>query len=863
MYSAKSNIDYFHEKINLYKSFDLYHEASEYYLLFDSYEMDSDRILFLSKVECILPFEITPHVDDAVALENKKDVPLDLWDGQLEHALESISSNSKIILSLHFVDKCTDEYIANFLSILVNDFNKFLRSAIREFIEYIPASIIEYLNEHVSRDKVYFLEDLPIQNNILRNVFIMALQDRKFPVKYTVDERLNAIIINTRFIYKNFVVMTDKVYSSSSSQEQIIEKLSQIFSSNIVYKILEKTIGNLSSFDSIINKVIEGFDSREVAIVKERFIEEKTLQEIANEYKLTRERVRQIESSIVRKMVRFIPLYVIHSVNDNVKILHICPVDKIAITDPFLRTLFVKLITHKDFSGHFIYDFEQDALISDKQFSFSSMRADIFKFIESIEATICQKDEMFSYIKYLYPMAEAEIIVDKLLTSGELIELDNQMVFIQCLYRSKRDKVEFVYSLYPNGFETNKNINLLKKELFYYFGNIFDDDSDRALTGFASLSDNILLWEWGKHIHIKFVEDILSNYDFTDLLKYIDQELENILAVDLDTYYNKNSMQLQLFGIPSKYALHTLVKLKYPDEYSFQDSPRIASLGTNRLELRQILVDVMSEPRSYEIEELMQKLNSPKNRIQQLIEHLHDIIAVDLFMYMKMEHIHIDDTLLKQIIQFVNEQVKAFKFIYIGLVVDHFREQLHSIAMHNKETTLLQLLQKYRGNKDFNVSNSRIVSKEYPITRQSLNFHYLVEQLMIDKKQISKNDIFNYFVERGLDPKHVMNYYNFSKFRSIVRINDELFVKMVTLGLNNEIIQAVTHLVEKHIKGEHHLSDLVNIVSEEIPLNEIAWNRFILCDILDKNLFRFTPSSDNPIYIEYKREPSETNEVYK
>ncbi|MDD5161109.1 MAG: sigma factor-like helix-turn-helix DNA-binding protein [Sulfuricurvum sp.] len=862
MEQIKTYIDSFTAKISKFKSYNFYDVAVENHALFDSYDIDENRILFLTNIECILPSKTTKIQSDEIvnAVKNQDD-QIGFWDEKFKQVLEKISSNAKITLTLHYSGQYSDEYIANLLNIPISDFEKSLRNAIREFIKHIPADIIEYLNSCVSRDKIYFLEDLLIQNDMLRNIFKTALSDRKSPLKFSVDDRLNALILSNNFAYKNFIALTDKIYHTSTSKKQIIEKLSQLFSALIVDKIIEKTIGDLSSFDNVIMNVFNEFEPREIAIIKDRFVVEKTLQEIANEYGLTRERVRQIESGIIRKMIRFIPLYIIHAINDDVKRLHILSVEKIGITDPFLRVSFLKIITNKDFSGHLIYDIELNALISDKKYTFNNMRTEIFSFLESIETTVCQKDEIFSYVKYLYPMSDVKKIVDKLLTSDGVVELEDQKVFVQGLYKSKRDKVEFIYSLYPNGFETNKKIDLLKQELSYYFGDVFEEDSDRALTGFASLSEKILLWEWGKHLHIKYAEDILTNFDFTDLLRYIDHELQNVLAVDLDGYYNKNSMALQLFGIPSKYALHTLVKLKYPDEYSYQDSPRIASLGTDRLELRQILHDVMSEHRTYDIDELTQKLNTPKNRIQQLIEHLDDVIAVDLFTYIKIEHIDIDEVLFKKIVQFINEKVQEFKFIYIGLVIDNFREHLHSIGMFNKETMMLQLLNKYRGDKLFNVSNTRIVSKEYPITRHSLNFHFLIEQLMLDREKISKNEVFNYFVDRGLDPKLVMNYYNYSKFRLIVRIDDELFVKMKTININDEIIQTATHFVEKHIQGEYHLSDLVESMNAAIPLDTMMWNRFIVCDILDKNLFRFFPSSDNPIYIEFKRDVENDSEI--
>lgn len=667
----------------------------------------------------------------------------------------------------------------------------------------------------------YFSISQELQNNIdLKNIDLNSINDDVLA-------------------FDNYIIIDQKLIFTTSLK--VVLPLIESFS-EILYE---------DSFDEEIIKLLSTLPERSVDVLKLHLLNGMTFADIGKILNITRERVRQVEEQAIRKLVFGGEFF--KKINDFAEKNPIFFLKNIPINDMDLKRLVCLILSHKNASGRWTYIDELGFITKDTNYSYDKIKLQLFDFIREIGENIYSYEELESYVSFILPLFDSKFLIDKLLAENEISVVNSNMYFFHSFYKSKREKVEFIYSRYPEGFETTKQIENLKEDLEYFFPGVFIQDKDKAISTLAFMSENIFLWEWGKHIHIKFIEDILDNYDFSDLLQYIDQELDNILAVDLDTYYNKNMMGLQLFGIPSKYALHTLVKLKYPDDYSFQDSPRIASIGTKRLESRQILIDAMSESRIYKLDELMQTLNTPKDRIQQLIERLDDVIVVDTCAYLKIEHINLDNILLSNIIQFVNEQVEAFKFIYIGLVIDHFREQLHSIALYNKETTLLQLLQKYRGKKDFNVSNTRIVSKDYPITRQSLNFHYLLEQLMVNKKQISKNEIFNYFVVRGLDPRLVMAYYHYSKLRSIIRIDDDTFIKMETFEIDHEIILAVTHLIEKHIKGEHHLDDLLKILNTEITFKEIIWNRFIICDILDKSLFRFTPSSDNPLYVEYKR----------
>lgn len=588
-------------------------------------------------------------------------------------------------------------------------------------------------------------------------------------------------------------------------------------------------------------------------VLQLRLVDNLTLADTGEQLGITRERVRQIENSTLRKLSALFPQELTNNLLTEFEINPIILLEQLPIQDTVLRKLTAAIIAHKDFRRRLIFDTDLQAFVKDKTYTYHNLKTTLGEFLASINEPLCTQDELISYLLYLFPLLKPTFIIDNLMEKNDIQILEDQRYFFYSLYRSKREKIEFVYSLYPDGFETTRNFSELKQQLKKFFPGIFDEDSQRAIIGLAQFSDQVLLWEWGNHIHKKFVEDIINNYDFSDLLSYLDQELANVLAVDLDGYFNANEQHLREVGIPSKYALHTLLKLKYPDEYSFQDAPRIASAGTERLELKEILLNAMSEPRVYSLDELCQTLNSPRDRVQQLVDRLEEVIIVDTFHFLKRTHLNVDISLLHEIIGFANEQVKKLNYFYIGLIIEKFRERLHVIAHYNRETTLLDLLKKYTGVKEFNVSNTRIIHKRFPITRKSFNFHYQIEQLIGERPNISKNEIHNYFVERGLDAKIVMQYFHYSKYRSIIRLDDETFTSMSLLGITPEIITTLTQFIEKRINGEHHLDDLLDDIRNDHILHVVPWNRMMVCDVVEKDLFRFSPSADNPLYIEYKK----------
>jgi hypothetical protein len=49
-------------------------------------------------------------------------------------------------------------------------------------------------------------------------------------------------------------------------------------------------------------------------------------------------------------------------------------------------------------------------------------------------------------------------------------------------------------------------------------------------------------------------------------------------------------------------------------------------------------------------------------------------------------------------------------------------------------------------------------------------------------------------------------------------------------------------------KDNLHIDEFIKIIINDLPKFSVNWNRYILSDILDKNIFRVMPSSENPQY---------------
>ncbi len=602
--------------------------------------------------------------------------------------------------------------------------------------------------------------------------------------------------------------------------------------------------------DHQILDALEQLKEEHIFILKSRLVYKRSLQNIADESNITRERVRQIEDQAIKKLLftidKSLIINTINSLSDNPIIF----LDDLPIKNEELKILFCELLSYKKFRKA-IFDRDLMCLVKDHNFTFTGLRNKIEHYIIKSGETVFSKESLINTFQSLLPKVEnIKKLIPILEKNKRLKNVGKDQYFFPFLYKPKRPMVEFIFSLYPEGIELHQEVDFIYDELNKFFPGVFKEkDKKRAIVTVAGYSDLILMWDWGKYKHLKYINPIIEEYDFSSILNYIDEHL-NDTQIDLQACFEEFEKELVNIGIISKYALHTCLKVKYPEEYSYQDSPWIAKAGTERRELGQTLKKLMIENRDYSLDELVELMHTNKVRVQQLIDNTKDIIQVSALQYRKKEFLTFPDVLLDQIIQYANAKVKELDFVYIELIIDRFAEELSGYMQYDLRMLLLELLKKDSSEKFFNISNTRIVDKNYPITRDSLNFHILIENLLKDKNTISINDIAYYFTKRGLSKDKIMMYYRYSKIKKIVRLDHETFMSIDKLGLTQKHIENINLMLADNLSNETHIEDILKHF--KLPKISVNWNRFILTDIMDYSKFIFSPSRENPIYIAKK-----------
>lgn len=541
-----------------------------------------------------------------------------------------------------------------------------------------------------------------------------------------------------------------------------------------------------------------------------------TLQEIGNNHNITKERVRQLENKCLKIFQKNFP-------------------------QNFKKFIYKKLLNENIV---FIEDLPLQKEEYKKFLSYYFNKTKVKYFDEKLNAF--SKKSYFDFnneILNLRPLLKKEELnlPDKLIEffiNQNLIKKMNDMFFIN-KFRTKREKIEFIVSLFPEGIAIRKDFYLIKEKIKIFFPE-YEKESEKNIIAPLDLSDKIILWDWGFHIHIDNIQEILS-YDFKEILEYLNEVLEYNSPIDIQECFNEFKEDLLQIGIPNKYALHSILKIKYPEEFTYQDAPWVARKGEDTQSLIEALEKLFIKDKLYSISEITSKLKAPEIRVKALLDRSENIIQIDTYNYKHLKYIPIDKELFNQIEFFIERKVKELEFIYIDLVIDEFNLSFKDI----ETSTFIANYFKKHSNK-FKTSNKKFIRKDIQIKIDSFNFHYLIkEKILEDKEKISINELFNYFYLRGLksESKFWLNYFYTSK-KLVCRINEKEITSLENLGISQEVIKKVNKLVPNE---EINIYDF----KKYLPTINIPWNKFILGDILSTENEIF-PNRNNPIWIKRK-----------
>ena len=605
----------------------------------------------------------------------------------------------------------------------------------------------------------------------------------------------------------------------------------------IIYQtkfVIENRFLHSYFFDEDLKKELSQIKKEQLEILEMR-VYGLTLQEIADIKGLTRERVRQIESDIVKKILLF------HSIQKLLNFIHnyinkksILFLDELPLNDNYLKKLFLYVI-NKSKTRLLFFDKVFQSFILNKKFGFENLKNKLNKYIDSENYLIDSNQ-----FEELYPIKTEKIYT--IFVENKIIKGIDNKIFIMFSLKSQREKLEFIMTLFPDGIEHKKNADLIRDKCIYFFGDECKKINDRNLISPLDHSEKIYLKDWGKYIHIKYIQSILENsLDF--VIEYLEDELEDI-QINLDECFNKFKNKLENIGIDNKYFLHTILKLKYPEEFNYNDSPWIAPKGVQKVELTKTLVKIVKENKVYYFNDIKNKLKIPDLRLKALLSRNKNIIRISEYGYLNKKYLIFDD---REIQSWIEDKLKKLDFFYVELLLDKFINQLNEkfVYLDDFEAKFFVLDYFYKYNKDYIVTETRFMNTNLLNGYNDFNFHKLIEKYLLNTKQeISMPEVISFYQQRGLKENIIKNrlFHTVEKF--VCRIDEKNIVSLKSLKIDKEIIYKINELV-KDIQQEISLEDF-------IQQHNLNYSKYTITDILNSRYITILPSRENPIWIEKK-----------
>lgn len=818
-----------------------------------------------------IPVSISINKPKYLALENTdiKNISFDY------NKFLSIINNDKDLLDALFQYKFDLEIAGEEFSLCSEDVVYVLNSVAYKCNKYISVDVLNKIWQFIEEKEILFYSDLSFIDESVRKYIYVLLYSSSFKENYYYSKHLDGFLL-----YKHM----DIEHIPSLVQHYLIENHKTLLSYKEVLKLIPfkyleikmlclESMKNKNQFivnenyyiflnliyiyEDEINNSFSKLKEDQYSVLKYRICENLTLAETGNIMSKTRERIRQIEDKAYQVSSFYLPRIFIIDLKKHLEQYKFFPLKYLPIQNSEYKTIIISILQTK---FNLIIDQITNNFVFSKELTYPKCLDNIIERCKKEEEILLTKDELIKFIKDISIHIKPQVLIDKMIELHDVTIIENQYFFPK-LYKRKRDMIELIYRLRKDGY-TNKEFDLFKEQIETYFPSEFDDITPRSVTALALYTNKIILYDWGRYIHINHIKSLIEEFDFSDVIDYLNMELEKVEQIDLQYYFDTNKDLLEEYGIISKYALHSLLKLKFSDDFKFQDAPWISAEGTQRTELRETLYSIMNENKVYTLQELMSMLRTHENRVRQLVERTTNIISIDYVKYMRKDFINFPESLLSEIILYVDEIVEMKGFIYINLVIEKFRIELNKFANYNREVLLLDLLRKTDLKKSFNVSNTRLFSKSYPVNRLSLNFHFIIEKyLFVNRNEISRNEIFEYFYSRGLPRNLIMHYYLNSKYSSIIRKNSDIFIKKQELSLSEKDIEDFNLLIMENIEGEENIDDFLIKIRNLLPKINLDWNSYIFCDLLNFNLFEFYPTKEEPIYIKLKKDNTLVTEL--
>lgn len=591
-------------------------------------------------------------------------------------------------------------------------------------------------------------------------------------------------------------------------------------------KIFEKPLLTIAT-----ERLNEHKGTREFDIYVDR-ANKKTLQEIADNYGLTRERVRQIEAKFFRE---FSPLFGSlveqHMTQNNLFYITTQDVLEFFDDDAFDTVIMYTLkesysLEYLSFADMFIkkqnetQDTEAklrgltEELIGDDGIDFFERLSQIEEMLNTADLGFISADAFLNYL-----------IESGAHFYGDFVFLRKQTYARLCLMLIAKHFKDGI-TLY-----SDDDINQLRNLFHEEYGEYDLPEQNRAIS--ARLSEFLIMCDRGK---AKLIENI--NFEqsvIDDVKRYIDtsplktlyfteifNEFEGVLAFTSD--------------ITNYHGLHGLLAYLYRDEYEFSRDciTKINGDGEALSLSDRIVLFILEKGRAVTRNEIKQKIGGLSDiMLFNAINGSKELLQWDYNSFNAQGNLRINDEDLRVISEILEEIFSQFKgYCSDRLIFEKVNNQYPEFISRNgidNATNLFYVLQNILGEK-YQFSRPHICQKGVvdSLTTKNIALYLLGTTQQISRREFVKIAKDVYWSETTAD----LIFYELEK--DYIRISDDIYILYNNFSVQENVLSQVGTWLQNHISAQGFLSMIGFDEFENLPSIQYEWNSFLLVSIIKK-----------------------------
>lgn len=600
---------------------------------------------------------------------------------------------------------------------------------------------------------------------------------------------------------------------------------------------------------------LEFLKNLENHIVAERLFKvgrKQTLEELAQQVSLTRERIRQIEKNAIRKIKQqcILELRVI-----------VAELKKQIGLQGGLATLEDLEIDKQDFSAKeqtitsFLLQVMDEALFVDWEFNLISGKGEEWlqtlceSIQEEISATVSDKffteQDLYAAtdqirVRFGLNTGRCRIhLINKFYQEKRVSVLENQ--YLCCGRATKQDQIVLAFKkLFPEGLAVYKKHELLLRKLKTLDPERFDNSNPRAILGRLTDHPDVFLWSRGYFIHkdhVSYNEEVVSK-----VATWIEHRFDQGHSrFQIDLPFAVFSANLQEGGIPNQYALYTLLRLQNNERIGQRRYPTLVDLQADVDLYEGILKELENfflqagGPISYlqlKQEFLVKRGWKVYSLQQNIAAHSEVIYPWHDGSYIHLEYMSVDYAKLEGLLDAIRVKLNSIEGAYSLKGAKKEMNVLWEQACPSASVrTMIKLI---RSVDPEDLQIERYFIQFASQSSESISAMIEIEEFVLDKKmELSSHELHEEFcTRRGWSENQL---YGAVRKSRLLRSGKSTYLHPKTISWSDSLSQEVHRAMENHLaeRNKNHfphmqIEELIyHYTLPELPL-DIQWTRHLL-----------------------------------